>query len=61
MSPIYDYKCPVCGYVETDVQQRSYVPGRYCKRCMTIMKRQPVRVNFRLYGDGFYKSDKKDE
>ena len=57
--PIFDYKCKHCG-LETELMVKDYLEVRRCPRChKEPMERQVCAPSFRLYGDGFYKPNKR--
>jgi putative FmdB family regulatory protein len=41
MSPIYEYKCPQCGFTETDLRDIEDRDNKFeCRVCETDMKRE---------------------
>jgi putative FmdB family regulatory protein len=56
--PLFDYKCRSCDYIHEYIV-KDYMEEKKCPRCDVRMERQVGVTNFRLYGEGFYKPNKK--
>lgn len=56
--PLFDYKCKKCGF-EDEYLVRDYMVEMQCPKCHSPMEKQISYSNFRLYGEGFYKQNKK--
>ena len=57
--PIFDYECKRCGHKE-EMIVKDYMQQVLCPECKkSLMQRLVCSPTFRLYGDGFYKPNKK--
>ena len=56
--PIYDFKCKKCNYEEEYIV-KDYLEIKVCPKCNTTMHKEIGAANFRLYGEGFHKPNKK--
>lgn len=58
--PIYEYECKACGHKFERLQSLGEVFDNNCPNCTKNSVKKVMSVsNFRLYGDGFHKPNKK--
>lgn len=58
--PIYDYQCPECDTQLLDQLRGPQAKPPKCPKCEASMKKLwQGAPNFRLYGDGYYKPNKR--
>ena len=58
--PIYEYKCKWCDYEFETIQKASEVELLECPHChRNTLRKQISAPTFRLYGEGFYKPNKR--
>lgn len=58
--PIYDYKCPVCNSVATELYVKPNTSNEnLCLECDTKMEKQVTQPAIHFKGTGFYETDYK--
>ena len=54
--PLYEYRCQVCGFEQTVLQNIGEEGIKSCKNCQQLtMKRIISQSNFQLKGSGWFK------
>lgn len=56
--PIYEYRCPNCGYQFEELQKLSAAPLSICPKCQQPNLEKIIsKASFHLKGGGWYKTD----
>lgn len=58
--PLYEYKCFKCEHTIEKLQKLNDNTTEICQRCNTSMKKIISTSNFQLKGNGWYKTDFKN-
>ena len=64
LMPIYEYKCPKCGYVKEKLVLRQLLNQEnppICPKCRVPMERKLSRFGFELKGEGWTEYFHKEE
>ena len=57
--PIYQYKCPNCGYIFEVMKQYQEEDFELCPQCHNFSYKIISPYTFRLYGKDWYKANEK--